>query len=141
MRQYTRQSTEIPIAASIANQRESSNSSLVNLSVGGLCCESSRFIPIGTIINIGIPIDNPIYVEQGVVSWCNERQHEVYDVGICFNKGNETFRSRMVEQVCQIEEYKKEVLEAEGRALNSEQAAKEWINKYADSFRMSTNEA
>jgi hypothetical protein len=36
----------------------------------------------------------------------------------------------MVEQICFIEHYKNEVLETEGRALTSEQAAAEWIEKY-----------
>jgi hypothetical protein len=40
----------------------------------------------------------------------------------------------MVEQICHIEHYKREVAEREGRELSGQQAAKEWIAKYAASF-------
>jgi hypothetical protein len=40
----------------------------------------------------------------------------------------------MVEQVCHIENYKKEIYRAEGRLLSSEQAAMEWIIRYASRF-------
>ena len=41
---------------------------------------------------------------------------------------------RMVEQVCHIEHWKKEIREKEGRELTGEQAAMEWIKKYAKDF-------
>jgi hypothetical protein len=40
----------------------------------------------------------------------------------------------MVEQVCHIEQYKADVLKKEGRELTGEEAAKEWILKYAKDF-------
>ena len=44
------------------------------------------------------------------------------------------FRARMVEQVCHIEQYKHQVLKKEGRKLSGEEAALEWIQKYAPQF-------
>jgi len=41
---------------------------------------------------------------------------------------------RMIEQICYIEHYRKEVLLNEGRRITSEQAALEWIEKYAQDF-------
>lgn len=40
----------------------------------------------------------------------------------------------MVEQLCHIEHYKAEVLAREGRQLDGEQAAREWIRKFAHGF-------
>ena len=40
----------------------------------------------------------------------------------------------MVEQICHIEHYKSEVLAREGRHLDGEQAAREWIQKFAHGF-------
>ena len=40
----------------------------------------------------------------------------------------------MVEQVCQIEHYRREVLRVEGRVLDAESAAVEWIGRYAAEF-------
>lgn len=40
----------------------------------------------------------------------------------------------MVEQVCYIENYRQEVLRKEGRQLDGEAAAREWIDRFAASF-------
>ncbi|MBL8423886.1 MAG: hypothetical protein JNK06_10380 [Candidatus Accumulibacter phosphatis] len=40
----------------------------------------------------------------------------------------------MVEQVCQIEHYRREVRRRERRELDAEAAAQEWIARYADQF-------
>jgi hypothetical protein len=41
---------------------------------------------------------------------------------------------RMCEQVCHIENYRNEVKAAEGRELTPEQAAVEWVSKFAARF-------
>jgi hypothetical protein len=41
---------------------------------------------------------------------------------------------RLIEQICYIEHYRQEVLISEGRKLTSEQAALEWIEKFAQDF-------
>jgi hypothetical protein len=40
----------------------------------------------------------------------------------------------MVQQVCQIEHYKNIVYEREGRILDGNEAAAEWIQKHAADF-------
>ena len=40
----------------------------------------------------------------------------------------------MVEQACYIKQYQREILASEGRELSSDEAAMEWIGKYAASF-------
>ena len=46
----------------------------------------------------------------------------------------DVFRARMVAQVCYIEDYRRSIARAEGRELSSEEAAGEWIAKYASKF-------
>jgi hypothetical protein len=41
---------------------------------------------------------------------------------------------RMLEQVCHIESYRKQVRVNEGRELNDEEAALEWISRNAAGF-------
>lgn len=45
-----------------------------------------------------------------------------------------TFAARMVEQIQLIEHYRQEVLRAEGRELDGDSAALEWIARYAAQF-------
>jgi hypothetical protein len=153
MRRFVRHPAEIPIeleergrhaariaaAASDRHDGTRPNSVLQNLSIGGLRCEVDRFIAIGTSIQIRIPLVNPDYTGQGVVVWCRP-QNEHYEVGIEFDREEEAFKSRMVEQVCLIEQYRKRIRIAEGRELDGEQAAREWISRYAGEFAVSLDE-
>jgi hypothetical protein len=47
---------------------------------------------------------------------------------------NTEFAVRMVEQVCQIYHYQREVLEKEGRSLSGADATAEWVAKYVRDF-------
>ena len=40
----------------------------------------------------------------------------------------------MIEQICHIEHYRKEVARVEGRELSTQEAASEWISRYASDF-------
>jgi hypothetical protein len=44
------------------------------------------------------------------------------------------FSTRMVEQVQHIEHYRQEVLRVEGRLLDDDSAALEWIERFAAAF-------
>ena len=48
-------------------------------------------------------------------------------------KRHDAFKTRMLAQVRQIRKYK-EILEKQGRYLSIEEAAMEWINRYAAEF-------
>jgi hypothetical protein len=44
------------------------------------------------------------------------------------------FAGRMEAQCCQIRRYRREVLSKEGRHLSHDEAALEWIERYAENF-------
>lgn len=132
MREFIRHPTDIPIDVNISKRNGHAN--IVNLSIGGICCRCSDYLPEGTLIDISIPLVNPVYNGQGTVCWCRECSPSGFEVGVTFSDSAEAFRSRMVEQVCQIEHYKNYMLETEGRSLSSEEAAQEWIESYAADF-------
>ncbi len=46
----------------------------------------------------------------------------------------DAFRARIVEQVFRIKEYQQQVLENEGRRLSDQDAASEWIARFAGDF-------
>lgn len=80
---------------------------------------------------------NPLLGEQascpGVVAWCR-KQPDDYLVGICFTDEESLFRARMVEQVCQIEAYRKQREAESGETQPIEQIAEEWIAQHATEF-------
>lgn len=133
MRKSCRHSSNIPFTYSFKNVVAHKTEYLNNVSIGGLAFKSSIPIKKGTIIAIKIPLLKPIFKMKGKVVWC-KKSKKLYDVGIKFLEVKNKLQVRMFEQVCFIEQYKQEVLKTEGRKLTGEEAAIEWINKYAKYF-------
>lgn len=140
MRKYIRHPSDIPIDISISenNVPEGNGNGhhiepLNNISEGGLSFHSDIQLDVGTVINIRIPVVEPTFEIAGRVAWC-KRDDEVFDIGVEILDAEKVFQTRMVEQICHIEHYKKQVLASEGRKLSGKDAAMEWIEKYAHVF-------
>lgn len=132
MRTYIRHPAKIPVQIELksckANRRQVSN-----VSYGGLAFESDCFIQPGSQIRIRIDVVEPCFAADGIVSYCRAKAGQ-YLVGVEFIRRDDLYIARMVEQVCHIENYKQRVAEQEGRRLSAQEAAREWINKYASRF-------
>jgi len=137
MRHYIRHPSDIPIRFYLedhANQNRTANAeSLRDVGRGGLCFVSAHPLARGTAIHIEIPVETPPYGADGTVAWCR-REGEQFTIGVQFNEPAIQYSLRMVEQVCHIEHYRSKVQQAEGRNISSEQAASEWVEKYAAGF-------
>lgn len=134
-RQHIRHPTDIPIYWTLHKEMPHSREPLRNISEGGLAFLSRDEVSSGSTIDIQIPLQNPEMQLTGTVVWCQWLEpEEAYEVGVSFQDATTRFRARMVEQICHIEHYKKDILEQEGRQLTSEQAALEWIHRYAREF-------
>jgi hypothetical protein len=132
MRNYIRHPTAIPIILS-AREHSPTEVCLNNLSAGGLCFVTDWPVKVGAVVNLLICSVDPNYRGEGVIVWRRNQQPEGFEVGVRFISDDEYFRMRMVEQVCQIEDYRHE-LEVHGRRLSSEEAAMEWIECFAAEF-------
>ena len=139
MREYIRHPSSIPLEVKIADLPSPQNEYLNNVSLGGLSFHSKNNLAAGARITIRIPLLRETIQINGQVVWCR-KQDKGYEVGVAFWNKEEAFRTRMVEQICHIEQYRSEVLEHEQRQLTSEQAAIEWIKKYAGTFPELTTE-
>ncbi|MCG8324197.1 MAG: PilZ domain-containing protein, partial [Thiotrichales bacterium] len=105
----------------------------LNVSYGGLAVHFPEYIEEGTTIELLIDVIDPHFVIQGVVVWSRQTD-QGYDLGIRFADDVDVFRMRMIEQICHIEHYRQEVEISENRRISSEEAAVEWIEKYAEDF-------
>lgn len=132
-RAFIRHPSDIPIEIQVENPVIAKEESLNDVSVGGLALFSDSAYRANTVLKIKIQLVTPAFEARGKVAWCN-RAGSCYEVGIEFLETKDAFRARMIEQICQIEHYKKEIREKEGRTLNGKEAALEWIRKYAGSF-------
>jgi len=132
MRTYIRHPTSIPIQVCAVGD-EDARVQARNLSAGGLCFITDKLVKVGTLVEFDISLIKPDYHGHGVIMWRREEAAQRYEVGVKFTSDDEYFRTRMVEQVCQIEDYRQR-LALKGRRLTSEAAAIEWIEHYAATF-------
>ena len=132
-RRFIRHPADIPIEFSATDGEPVSRAHARDVSFGGLAFQTDHCPGKGTIIHLRIPTVSPSFETRGVVVWC-QRLGERYEVGVRFLDSSEAFKARMVEQICHIEQYKRDVLQREGRKLSGGAAAREWIEKYAANF-------
>lgn len=132
-RNFMRHPADIPLDIAIRGTHRDVVQRLKDVSEGGLAYLSRRPLGTGSTVVLSIPLVQPPFSAAGVVVWCH-RQGSVYEVGVRFADAEDLFAARMVEQVCQIEHYRQQVQRAEGRVLDAETAAREWIKRYAASF-------
>ena len=134
-RQYLRHPTDIPIAFRLGSTVEPCREQLRDVGHGGLCIKSSFRIDPGTRIEIEIPIAVPPFVADGVVVWCHRTKNgAAYQVGVRFEGMETAYAVRMVEQICYIEHYRRDIRRREGREVSSEEAAREWVDRFAAGF-------
>ena len=132
MRNYIRHPTSIPIHVSSGTQT-SADVVVNNLSAGGLSFVTNIPVKVGSVVDLMIPCVNPDYQGEGVIVWRRSQSASEFEVGVRFASDDEYFRVRMVEQVCQIEEYRQQLAEV-GRKLSVEEASHEWIKRFAADF-------
>ena len=136
MRQYIRHPTNIPIECSIAEIPLESRPQMRNVSRNGLSFTSGKCIAPGSNIHLRIPLNDVEFDVIGVVMWChdNDEQDGQYEMGVKFTSDETEYSVRMIEQMCHIEQYRQQIQQREGRQLSSEEASKEWMEKFAADF-------
>ncbi|MES0371728.1 MAG: PilZ domain-containing protein [Mariprofundaceae bacterium] len=92
----------------------------------------SRF-RVGAVVELHVPELDAGTRLHGHVIWFHKAGHG-YLVGISFYGEDEAFRMRMIEQLCHIEAYRKDVEIEQGRMLTREEAAAEWIARFSEDF-------
>lgn len=134
MRQFIRHPVDLPIQIGTGHSRTPSAVQAHDISAGGLALHVERPVMPGAHVHIRIPYVQPAFEAEARVAWCEPSDIDGYEVGVTFLDAEVAFLARMVEQVCHIEDYRKSVSRSEGRELSAEEAATEWIDRYAAQF-------
>lgn len=99
----------------------------------GLLLSTRRYVRPGTPLAVSIEAAGEQHGFEAEVVLMRQRGSR-FEMGLWMGDEDESYRLRMVEQVCHIEAYRRRVEREEGRSLSSETAALEWIERYAGSF-------
>ncbi len=132
-RNFIRHPSDIPVRLLSTDAQSGALRPMANVSIGGLACVSVDPLELGNMVKVGFPMIDENELIDGRVVWCH-RLGESYQIGVEFLDAKEAFRARMCEQICHIEQYRKDAFDNDGRALSAEAAAQEWIGKYASTF-------
>jgi hypothetical protein len=133
MRHFIRHPAGVPIEVSPVDQSGGRPPRLVNVGLGGLAFRSHSAFRPAHVVKVRIGCVRPAFETTARVAWCRACDGE-FELGLAFTDPDDAFRARMVEQVCYIEHYRKEVRGTEGRELTTEEAAQEWIERNAARF-------
>ena len=132
-RAYLRHPTDIPIRVDALPIQARSAHRMKDVGLGGLSCRANSELDVGTLVEISIDVVSPPFHAEGRVAWC-ETRNGIHELGIQFTRQEDAFAARMVEQICYIEQYRNDVLLKEGRVIDSNTAAHEWIQQHAAGF-------
>jgi hypothetical protein len=133
LRHFIRHPAHIPIEVVPGGGGPREEDRLQDVSAGGLCFGAQHAFPTGSVLRIRIPHIRPAFEAPARVAWCKQHGRS-WEIGVSLLCSEDAFRARMVEQLCHIEDYRREVLAREGRALSDEEAALEWIDRHAHDF-------
>ena len=132
-RRFIRHTADVPIEVRTVKGQPAHRQPAINISEGGLSFVSEEDIPVGTTIDIRIAEVDPPFEARARVVWARA-DDDGHCIGVQFLDADDAFRARMVEQVCAIDRYRREVEAEEGRVLSRDEAAQEWITRFAGRF-------
>lgn len=134
MRQFIRHPVDMPVEICTAAAGPPASVHTHDISLGGLAVRSPVAVAPGSGVDIRIGYVQPAFQVRARVAWCRPHDDEGFELGVTFLDAEDAFLARMVEQVCHIEDYRKSAWRLEGRELSAEEAASEWIDRYAAQF-------
>ena len=135
IRRHIRHVTGIPVEITLDfNSRyHTEEDEITNVSLGGMCFIANDRLDISDEIQVKFPALKQNETINGKVVWCTKVK-QGYEVGLEFEDPEEVDRLKTVDQICQVENFRKEKERLEGRQLSSEQAASEWISQITGNF-------
>ncbi len=134
MRQFIRHPIDVPVQIQMGDAGPPSAYHTHDISLGGLALRSGYAVAPGQQVDICIACVQPPFQAHARVAWCRPHPLSGYELGVTFLDAEDAFRARMVEQLCHIEDYRRSIYRTQGRELSLDEAAQEWIEKYADTF-------
>jgi len=131
-RAFIRHPVDVPIHIALQSNGVLGNIAMSDVGEGGVSFLTNIIFENGSTLRIKIAHVQPPFEALCVVCWQREKGAS-FEVGVRFVDEDSRFQARMVEQVCHIENYR-EKAKQEGRSLSLEDAANEWIIKFAADF-------
>ena len=132
-RGYIQHPSEIPLKTKLVKAPLPEVQSVQATPSRGLCLESAKSFEVGNNLQVSITLNGSEFKADATVAWV-EPEDDHYIIGVNFNDKDKSYGIRMAEQICHIEHYRRDVLQHQGRQLTEEEAAIDWVDRYASTF-------
>ena len=133
-RKFYRHPINVPIRIH-PHDRSIIHSESLDISLGGLCFICDEKLRTHESISLTIPVKDRLFeINAKVVYARQDKSSGRFKVGICFSDTPNALKAKLAEESLEIIEYQKSMSKLLGRDVNEEEAAREWIKKYADKF-------
>ncbi|MDH3376103.1 MAG: PilZ domain-containing protein [Gammaproteobacteria bacterium] len=126
IRRYSRYPTDIPVMLGRVGGDDDTTCRTRNLSQGGMSFEALSHMEPGTSVHLRVPVCRPPIEVDSEVVWCRAASG-VFETGVRFEDAASLSGAWMAEQVKSIETYRFQKLHNDGRALDGDQALREWL--------------
>ncbi|MBD3379287.1 MAG: hypothetical protein GF408_02375 [Candidatus Omnitrophica bacterium] len=134
-RKFLRHLLVSPLEFQIADETDFEKTNTVNVSEGGLMFRSARDVPVGSLINLQMPLYNKIFkIRSKVMHVEKDDATGLYNVGVAFVTYSDAFKVKLIEQIYLIEEYRVLRSLQLGREMTLQDASREWIKRYSERF-------
>lgn len=135
-RKYLRHPFSIPIKLEAPDSHESVVSESADISQGGISFLWNASLSRGSKLSITIPVKDKRFQVYGRVAYCRpDRVHpKLYRTGVRFTDVDSAFKAKLAEETLEILSYQRRLSREEGYEVPVEDAARNWISKYAASF-------
>lgn len=111
-------------------------SKTINVSLGGLLFPAKCSVNPGAFIKISLPFEDRVFNVKAMVVHCEKDAHtRLYNIGVSFKRMQEAFKTKMIEQIYLISEFRDLKSMQLGRQVSLEEASREWISRYSARFK------
>lgn len=132
-RRYMRHPSSMPVEFRRVGAERRLRNELQDISCAGLSFRAQEPLAEGEMVEVRLAVLEHEVSAHGRVAWCHEIEPGVWRVGLLLSDGQTGHAVRMIEQLCHIELYREQQRQ-KGRHLSTEEAAQEWIARYAAGF-------
>ena len=129
MRDYIRYPSDVSISGRTERGQSIDGANMNNISGNGLSFTANTKVDPGSNIYLGIPFHLKQFQIKAVVMWCMDMDSH-FELGARVDLESPETNVRDFEILCDIEHYRHQVQEKEGRELSSVAAISEWFDKF-----------
>ncbi|MFC1553292.1 hypothetical protein ACFL7D_01550 [candidate division KSB1 bacterium] len=133
MVKFIKHLSEIPLDFQVSDITQSEEIPPFGYERTGLTVTTDNEIKKGSKVKINFPLRDKIFDVHGIVEFCKKTRNR-YEFGVVFRNSEDELRTRLIEQAYYIDKYRCDIEINEGRSLTGQEAAMEWIEKFAKDF-------